>query len=140
MNTAGRALLRPGSGRLGVEPGAGGAEVAHRRLADPALAAPGLVDVAADREPGSLLLDPAEQGLAAEVVAAAVGVAVSPGGRVEDEDRVLGAVAEHRRRRAVVEVEAPVPRGDRDPGPEAEELRALDRRAFAVQDGRRLPG
>ena len=35
----------------------GGAEIAHHRLADPALAAPGLVNVAADREPRPLLLN-----------------------------------------------------------------------------------
>src|SRR4029077_16686929 len=99
-----------------------------------------LVDVAADRELGRLLLDPLEQGAAARGVAARIGVAMALGRGVENEDRVGGAVAEHRRRRALVEVEAPVPWGHRDAGTEAEELAPLDRRRLAVQDRRRLPG
>ena len=55
-----------------------GPEVADGRLADQALAAPGLVDVAADGEPRLLLLDRPQQRRAAEVVAAAVRVAVAP--------------------------------------------------------------
>jgi len=42
---------------LDLEPGAGGAEIADRSLADLALAAPGLVDVTADRQHGASRFD-----------------------------------------------------------------------------------
>src|SRR6185295_14336967 len=110
-----------------------------RGLADLALAAPGLVDVAADGEAGLLLFDGSQEGGAAEVAASAGGIAVVLGRRVEDEDGALGTGGEHLGRRLVVEVEAPVPGGDRDPRPEAEELGAVDRRSLTVEDGGGAP-
>src|SRR5215204_4294318 len=116
-----------------------GAEVAYDGPADAALTAPGLVDVAADREPRPLLLNRREQRWAAEMVPVPTRVAVAPWRGVQDEDRLLGARGQHLRCRLVVEVKAPIPWRDGDAGTEAEELDAVDRRPFAVQDSGRLP-
>src|SRR3954449_8214277 len=56
---------------LELDPGAVRAEVADRGRADFPLAAPGLVDVPADRQPRPLLLDRPQQRRAAEVGVAA---------------------------------------------------------------------
>src|SRR5215218_4765689 len=116
--------------RLELDPGAVGAEVADWGGADLPLAAPGLMDVAADGEPRPLLLDRRQQGRAAEVGVVAGAVAVALGWRVQDQHRALGAGGEHAAGLVVVEVEAPVPGGDWDPGAEAEELNPADAGAF----------
>ncbi len=125
---------------LELDPGAGRAEVADRRRADLALAAPGLVDVAADRQPRPLLLDRPQQRRAAEFGAVGAGVAVAAwaasGGPAR---RPRGRRASIAARRLVVEVEAPFPGRDRDAGAEAEELDPVDRRPLAVQDRGRAP-
>ena len=76
---------------------------------------------------------------AAQVVAGARLVAVALGRGVHDQHRALRAAGELLGGLLLVEVEAPVPGRDRDPGAEAEELRAVDLGALAVQDGRGLP-
>src|SRR5690348_11731089 len=73
-----------------LDPGPLGTEVPHRRRADLALAAPGLVDVAADGEAGALLFDRPQQRLAAEAAATGT-VAVVLRRRVEDEHGPLRA-------------------------------------------------
>ena len=76
---------------------------------------------------------------AAEVVARARLVAVALGRGVHDQDGAVGATGQPLCRLLLVEVEAPVPRSDRDPCAEAVELRAVDLGALAVQDGRGIP-
>ena len=124
---------------LDLDPGSLRAEVANRRAADLALATPGLVDVAADRQPRCLRFDRLQQRWAAEVIARAVGVAVALRGRVEDEHRILRAGCEHRGGRLIIEIKAPVPWRNRDAGAETVELNAIDLRAGAVQDGGGAP-
>ena len=100
----------------------------HACRPDLALGAPGLVDVPADRERRALRLDRLEDRLAAEVVAGARLVAVALRRGVDDQHRALRAVGQLLRGLVLVEVEAPVPGRDRDPGSEAEEPRAVDLR------------
>ena len=109
------------------------------RGTDLVLGAPGLVDVAADGEGRALGLDRLEDRLAAQMVARARGVAVSLRRGVDDEHGALGAAGEPLGCLLLVEVEAPVPRRDRDPGAEAEELRAVDLGALPVEHRRGLP-
>ena len=77
--------------------------------------------------------------VAAQVVARARLVAVTLGRGVHDQDRAVRATGELLGRLLLVEVEAPVPRRDRDPRAETVELRAVDLGALAVQDGCGLP-
>src|SRR5438876_235253 len=107
---------------LDLDQAPGRAEVVDRRRADLALRPPGLVDVAADRHLRPLRLDRVQDRLAAEVAAVAALVTVPLRGRVDDEHGTLGAPGEALSRLILVEVEAPVPGGDRDPRAEAEEV------------------
>src|SRR6266496_838150 len=59
--------------------------------------------------------------------------------RVDDEHRALRAAGQALARLLLVEVEAPVPGGDRNPGAQAEEPRPVDLSALAVEDDRRVP-
>src|SRR6476619_456725 len=103
------------------------------------LGAPGLMDVPAHRERGVLDLDRLENRLAAQVVARARGIAVPLGRGVDDEHGALRAGGEALGRLVLVEVEAPVPGSDRDPGAEPEELRPVDLGLLPVEHGRGVP-
>ena len=95
--------------------------------------------MAADGEAGPLLLDRLAAAPGCRSESPAPPVSQCPwGGEWRTRTAPSRAVAEHRRGRLVVEVEAPVPGGDRDPGAEAEELDAVDRRA-ARRAGRWRP-
>ena len=115
--------------RSDLEERAIGTEVGDLGLADQRPLAPALVDVAADRERRTDALDGGRQRGAAEVVARAdsrrsgrAAASGAPGSPVR-------AALERRGRLLVRQVEAPVPRGDRDPGAQAEERAALELRA-----------
>src|SRR6266516_2206909 len=111
---------------LDLDQAPGRAEVVDRRRADLALRPPGLVDVAADRHLRPLRLDRVQDRLAAEVAAVAALVAVPLRRGVDHEHGALGTAGEPLGGLILVEVEAPVPRRDRDPRAEAEEVGAVD--------------
>src|SRR5436305_4472596 len=104
--------------------------------ADQRLLAGGLVDVPAHDHPRLLVLDGAQDRLAAQVARA---VDVALGRRVDDENRALRAAGQPPRGVVLLEVEAPRPRRDRDAAAQPVERHAVDPRALAVQHVRGAP-
>src|SRR4029078_531426 len=122
--------------RLDVENRARRPEVDDLGRPDPAARTPGVVNGPAGGEGRSLCLDRGELGLATEMVAGGVDVAVALGGRVENEHHALRATGELLGGLFLGEIEAPVPGRDRDAGTETVEPGAADLGAVAVKDRR----